>query len=122
METRFGFSLEEWDRAREEMRQILIRHAKQRKMIPYSELVQQVNTIRLEANDYALAAMLDEISTDEDEAGHGLLTVLVVHKTGDHTPGPGFFELARQRGRSTSDILRTWAEELTKVIDYWSKH
>lgn len=104
------------------MKEILILHASQRKMIPYSLLVERVQTIHLEANDYALATMLGEISNEEDEAGRGLLTVLVVHKTGDHKPGPGFFELAQQRGRDTSDILRTWADEMTKVIAYWAKH
>jgi hypothetical protein len=35
--------------------------------------------------------MLGEISQEEDEAGHGMLSVIVVHKYGDMQPGPGFF-------------------------------
>ena len=35
--------------------------------------------------------MLGDISSAEDDAGRGLLTVVVVHKSGDMKPGPGFF-------------------------------
>lgn len=90
-------------------------------MIPYSELVEQVETIRLEPESYALAKMLGEISTSEDEAGRGMLTVIVVHKHGDMQPGPGFFELANQLGRDTADILECWVNELKRVHGYWSR-
>ena len=50
--------------------------------------------------------MLGEISSEEDAAGRGMLTVLVVHRAGDMQPGPGFFELAKQLGRNTSNILK----------------
>ncbi len=50
----------------------------------------------------------------------GMLTVIVVHRDGDMEPGPGFFELARELGRDTSDILRCWIEELKKVHKVWS--
>jgi len=60
--------------------------------MPYSELTNQIQAIQLEPNSYALAAMLGEISEEEDAAGRGLITVMVVHKEGDMQPGPGFFE------------------------------
>jgi molybdopterin synthase catalytic subunit len=60
-------------------------------MMPYSELVTKIQTIHLEPDSYALAAMLGEISSEEDAAGHGMLTVIVVHKYGDMQPGPVFF-------------------------------
>lgn len=120
METRYGFSLADWDKAKEEMKQILIERAKVRRMIPYSELVEDVKSIALEPHSYALAAMLGEISSEEDEAGRGLLTVIVVHKSGDMQPGPGFFELAKELDRDTSDILKCWIDELKMVHDCWS--
>ena len=61
-----------------------------------------------------------EIASEEDEQGRGLLTVLVVHKSGDMQPGPGFFELAQSRGRDTSRIVETWVDELKQVFAYWS--
>jgi len=89
-------------------------------MITYSELVEKITTIDPEPNSYALAAMLGEVSTEEVAADRGMLSVLVVHKIGDMQPGPGFFELAGELGRGTSDILKCWVDELKKVHRVWS--
>jgi hypothetical protein len=35
-------------------------------------------------------------------------------------PGPGFFELAEKLGRDTSDIVKSWVDELKKVHAYWN--
>ncbi len=121
MSTKYGFSESQWNRAKEEMKQILIDRARVIGMIPYSELVGNLTTIKLEPESYALAKMLGEISTEEDKAGRGMLTVIVVHKTGDMQPGPGFFELAQRLGRDTSDILKCWVDELKGVHSYWSR-
>ena len=91
-------------------------------MIPYSELVRKMRTIRLEAHDPRLFALLGEISTNEDAEGRGMLTVIVVHKDGDMQPGPGFFELANSLGRDTSDIMKCWVDEFKKVHAYWARH
>lgn len=64
--------------------------------------------------------MLGEISTEEHEAGRGLLTVVVVHKAGDQKPGPGFFKLAQSLGCNTTDRVQFWTNELRKVFDVWS--
>ena len=120
MDTKYGYELAHWDAAREEMRSILVERARARGMIPYSDLVRRVTSIYLEPNSYALAAMLGEISSAEDAAGRGMLSVIVVHKEGDMQPGPGFFDLAKQLGRDTSDILKCWIEELKQVHRYWS--
>jgi molybdopterin synthase catalytic subunit len=90
-------------------------------MIPYSNLVKQIRSIKLEAHDPRLFHMLGEISSEEDAAGRGMLTVVVVHSDGDMQPGPGFFELAKQLGRDTSNILKCWVNELHKVHAVWSK-
>jgi len=120
MTTKYGYLLADWDKAKEEMRQILIQRAKVCEMIPYSELVAQVHTILINPESYALAAMLGELSSAEDAACRGMLTVIVVHKSGDMQPGPGFFELANELGCDTSDILKCWVDELKKVYAYWS--
>ncbi len=91
-------------------------------MIPYSDLVRSITSIRLDAHDTRLSHFLGEIASDEDAEGRGLLTVLVVHKSGDMQPGPGFFELAQSRGRDTSNIVECWVEELKKVFAYWAKN
>lgn len=63
-----------------------------------------------------LARLLREVSVESDRDGEGLLTALVVRAPGK-LPGGGFFELAAQRGRDTSDRQRCWEAELTSVWD-----
>jgi len=119
--TKYGFKAREWEVAKEEMRQILVERARLRGMIPYSDLVSRIKTIRLEPDSFALAHMLGEISEEEDAASRGMLSVIVVHKDGDMQPGPGFFQLAKKLGRNASDKTTCWVEELHRVHGYWGK-
>jgi hypothetical protein len=59
--------------------------------------------------------MLGEVSTNEHRAGRGMLSVLVVHKTGDMRPGPGFFDLARKLGYAFKDEDAFWINMVNKV-------
>ncbi|MEP7285091.1 MAG: hypothetical protein ABI947_04905 [Chloroflexota bacterium] len=119
---KFGYSESQWTLAKNEAKQVLIERAKVRGMIPYSELVQHIHAIAIEAHDRRLFNLLGEISIEEDKAGRGMLSVIVVHKDGDMQPGPGFFDLAKQLERDTSDILACWILEFKKVHAYWSTH
>lgn len=116
----YGFTPKEWAAAKREAKDILAARAKVRGMIPYSDLAARIKSVQLEAHDQRLFNLLGEISKEEDLSGRGMLSVIVVHKVGDMQPGPGFFELARQLGRDTSDIPKCWIEELKKVYAYWS--
>ena len=115
-----GFSDEIWRAAKEEARQAIIDVARRQQTMSYSDLVQHITSCDLEPHSPHLAHLLGEISTEEDEEGRGLLTVLVVRKTGDQKPGLGFFKLAASRGRDISDTVECWIEELKKVHDVWS--
>jgi molybdopterin synthase catalytic subunit len=117
-----GFAQSDWDAAKEEARKVMIGCARSRRMMPYSDLVRQITRIRLQPHDGRLSHFLGEIATEEDERGHGLLTVVVVHKSGDMQPGPGFFELAQSRSRNTSNIVECWVDELKKVFTYWAEN
>src|SRR5271157_623716 len=64
--------------------------------------------------------MLGEISTEEDAAGRGMMTVIVVNGQGEKLPGAGFFKLARRLGRHVSDERAFWMEELGRVYRCWS--
>ena len=108
-----------WNVAKGEARNMMIGRAKLRGMIPYSELAASIKIFASELMTNAFLA-LGEISTEEDAAGRGMLSVIVVHKVGDMQPGPGFFELAKQLGRDTSDIVKCWVEELKRVHAFWS--
>lgn len=116
-----GFKITEWNAAKTEAKNILAARARVRGLIPYSNLATQIKSIQIGAHDPRLFHMLGEISSEEDAAGRGMLSVIVVHKVGDMRPGPGFFALAKQLGRKTSDIDQCWISELKKVHAYWSK-
>jgi len=120
MAGKYGFSIEKWEEAKEEIRKILIARAKSQNLISYSELASQIMTIEIEPHAYALHEMLGEISIDEDNAGRGLLTVLVVRK-GNMMPGQGFFNLAESRGRDTINKLKFLAEETNRVFAQWKE-
>jgi hypothetical protein len=98
----------------------MIDRAKVRGMLTYSDLVRKIQRVALDAHDSRLFHLLDEISTEEDTADRGMLSVVVVHKVGDMQPGPGFFELAQSLGRDTRNIERCWVAELHRVHAAWS--
>jgi hypothetical protein len=118
----YGISDDTWEAAKIELRGLLIAKARGRSVVPYSELASQLQAIHFEPDDFAFHRMLDEVSSEEDDEGRGLLTVVVVHKAGDMRPGPGFFELAKSRGRAVDDIDTTWLAELDQVWGYWTSH
>lgn len=113
-------AVSEWQKAKKEIKKLLSERARVRGMMPYSELAAKIQSMDLEAHDIRLFHLLGEISTEEDKNGRGMLSVIVVHKHGDMQPGPGFFELAEELGRDTTDILECWVKELKKVHAYWS--
>ena len=102
MTQRHGFDSEEWGRAREEARQILVQRAREGRTIAYSELVGEVKTVDIQPRSDALAMMLDGISRSEDAAGRGMLSALVIRKD-KRMPGQGFFKLAKCLGREFDD-------------------
>jgi hypothetical protein len=116
-----GFPKDKWEAAKTEAKKVLAEYAKRRQMIPYSEFVTKVHSIKIDYHDPRLFHFLGEISAEESTAGRGMLTALVVHKHGDMQPGPGFFELAQELGHDTSDILRFWIEEVERVFAAWKK-
>jgi len=116
----YGFSETKWRAARHEARRIMIDRARLRGQIAYSELVAQIQAISFDPHDFRFGYLLGEISTAEDAAGRGMLSAVVVHKSDDMQPGPGFFELASELGRDTSDVLICWVNELKKVHAYWA--
>ena len=116
---RHGISNEVWNKAKEETRQLLIEEARAQSVIAYSILAAKVQTIPFSERSQLLFEILTEISREEDAAGLGLLSVVVVHKTGDFRPGPGFFNLARSLGRGSKNPDECWVEELKKVYAHW---
>ena len=121
MTQRHGFDTEVWERAKEEARQILIQRAREERPIAYSELADNLSTIRISPRSAALAAMLDEISRSEDAAGRGILSAFVVRKGDNQIPGSGFFRLAEKLGKEFDNRREFWKAESQRVISAWSR-
>lgn len=121
METHHGVPLHLWNRTKEEIRSVLVGVAQRRSLISYSDLVAKVRTVSLGPDSHALHEMLGEISVEEDTGQRGMLSVLVVHKTGDKQPGRGFFQLAERLNRDTSDLFACWINELNAVYAIHAK-
>jgi hypothetical protein len=109
-----GLPAAAWEAAKEEARGLMRDRAVRRRPLIYSELVEGMTAIRLEPRDPRLAHFLGQISREEHNAGRGLLTALVVHKH-DGLPGDGFFELAAELGRSTTDRVKCWLAEIDRL-------
>jgi hypothetical protein len=120
MHNKYGYAGPDWEKAKVQATKVLIDVARRKGRIAYSELAAQITAIQIEAHDPRMFHLLGEISTAEDKAGRGMLTAIVVHKSGDMQPGPGFFELAKSLGKDTSDVLVCWINEFNKVHDYWA--
>ena len=118
---RFGFKQKEWENFKAEARKILVAEAARRGMITYGDLASQMTTITVEPHDMVLWEIIGDVARDEEHAGRGLLSVLVVHKKGDMEPGGGFYDLAKFFGRKTSDRTKCFVEEMHKVHAVWSK-
>jgi hypothetical protein len=97
---------ETWLAVKAEMAGILRDRARLKRVITYSELSSLIRTTTVPYDSLVMATLLGEVSTDEDAAGRGMLTVIVVHKSGDTMPGPGFFKLASTLGRSVADPMQ----------------
>lgn len=117
---RHGFTEQAWETAKGEARAVMYDVARRRSLIAYSALVSRIDAITLEAHDHRLDHFLWQIASEDDDDGLGLTTVVVVHKSGEQMPGPGFFNMAEDQGRDISDPVRCWMEELNAVYDQWA--
>ncbi len=120
---RSDFNNKEWGSIKEEIKMILIEVAKRRGLITYSDLTKKMNTVRLSTENkdevQIIAQLLGELSCEENRTGHGMISALVIHKTGDQEPGLGFFDYAKEIGKEFDDKTKFWVEECKKVHNYW---
>ena len=116
----YGCRNSKWETAKAEVREILVRVACRKGIIAYSELIQQIKAVSYPPHDPRYLHLLGEISTEEESAGRGMLSAIVVDDAGHMQPGPGFLELAQGLGRDTSDLQACWIREFNKVHEYWA--
>jgi hypothetical protein len=114
-----GFSSAAWETAKAEGKAVLAESARTKKMISYTDFMHQIRSISFTIpHDSRLPQFLAEISTEEAEAGRGMMTALIVRKDGER-PGAGFFQLARRLGLDVSDPEKFWMGEVNKVFASW---
>lgn len=115
-----GFSDAAWELAKAEGKAVLAECARDKKMISYIDFMHQIRSISFDTpHDSRLPQLLAEISTEEAEAGRGMMTALIVRKNGDQRPGAGFFQLGKRLGYEVSDPEKFWLEEVNKVFASW---
>ena len=108
---RHGFAESDWESAKEQAKTVMVQRARRGRTMTYTDLCNEIEAIRFDPHDPRLPHFLGQISTEEDAAGRGMITAVVVHKH-DGQPGKGFFELARSLGRQVNDEEATWIAEL----------
>lgn len=124
-EETFGFKAEAWENAKREaicaMLHAAKRSAQTGKLLFYSELAKQITSITIEPHSYAMDLLLDQISKEEDAAGRGILTAVVVLKE-EGIPAAGFWVSAAEIGRDVRDRIAFWSNEASSVLENFDKH
>lgn len=114
----YGYKVDVWRKAKEEATRAIVR---KRAPIFYSDLTKRISSITFSPHDYAFHFLLYEISVEEDAAGRGMLSALVVRQE-DGLPGQGFFDLAKKLGRDVSDRIKCWNDETRVVLERCENH
>ncbi len=118
---KWGHHIDNLKRAIVETERILVRVARRKRLITYSDLCKQIKSVDFTPEDHAFHAVLGEVSRRGHRNGKGLLSVLVVYKDKDRQrPGPGFFEMGRDLGYELLDEEARdafWAQQTNAVYD-----
>ena len=110
----------DWTKAKEQAREALIKRARVRGQITYSDLTKKVSAIVFNPSDVDFGRLLGELSEDSWAEGEYMISAIVVHKYGDQEPGKGFYDFASSLGLDTRDRLRCWIEEVKKTHAAWA--
>ena len=110
----YGYPTNVWERAKAEAVRAIVRKCSP---IFYSDLVTHIQSITFGPHDSAFHYLLYEISVEENAAGRGMLSVLVVRKD-NGMPGEGFWDLAQSLGRDVTDRMGLWSDETRLVLSH----
>ena len=117
-----GVAQSDWDSAKREAREEMIAAARSPAgTISYSSLATRITALTFEPDSHVFHTLLGEIAREEDVAGRGMLTVVVIHQGADLRPGPGFFKLAQELEKNTLDPEAFWQAEFNRVRIAWAR-
>ena len=112
----YGYGQARWNKTKDTVRDALWEVASRESQITYGDTARLIRSIiDFDPHDTVFHHMLGQISIEENRAGRGMLSALVVHKEGDQIPGPGFFDLAKDLNRDTTDPVTFWIEEVKRL-------
>jgi hypothetical protein len=114
----YGYQADIWEKAKSEAIRTIVHKGS---TISYSELAANIRSIAFDPHDHGFHYLLGQISVEEDAAGRGMLSALVVHKL-DGMPGEGFWDLAQTLGRDIKDRVRCWSRETELVLSHFPCH
>jgi hypothetical protein len=87
----YGYKLQTWENAKCEAIRAIVRIGKAGSTISYSDLSREITSIAFHPHDHIFHLMLGQISCEEEAAGRGMLSALVVLKDSG-MPGEGFWD------------------------------
>jgi len=110
------------------LREILIKVAKRKGIITYTDLIKQAK-VRLDMSiPYdrgQLGHLLGEISWNEAQEGRPMLSSVALH-AGDYKQGQGFFDLAEEIYSISLDNedkrIKFGMDEMNKTHTFWAEH
>ena len=121
-ETRFKIPIDVWERAVDEIHDLLVDVARRLDTITHADLARRVTAVTLQPDSNAFHHMLRDVS-ERAHADAGLLLGALVVSKDYHRPNPGFFDLARRLGfdvertRDAEDLF--WAEQVDALQRWW---
>lgn len=102
-----------WADVLKRIRHVLVAVAAERSTITYGALRTRIDCDVPDRGERDLAAALRAVAIAADDNGEGLLSAVVVRRSG--LPGSGWFRLAQRRGRDIADRERVWRTEVERV-------
>jgi hypothetical protein len=117
---RLGYTDEQWDAARAEVREAIIEAARFRRLITYSEVAARVTRLTVSAHGPLLAHLLGEVLGEAMEQDGLALTAIVVHAA-DQQPGKGLWKEARNNGADFSDPQEYWIHQVKAIFEKYGQ-
>jgi hypothetical protein len=112
--TRWGYGLDEWDVARDQLRTALVARARAHATVSYADACAEITVARFRHYSWSFMALLDEVCRLEDGANGTILASLVVRRDSG-MPGEGYFTWAARSGHDVTDREAFWRTEAARV-------
>ncbi len=121
MGSHFGIDDGDWDDAKRELREAILRRALNRRMTWYGEIAPEITVVHIDPYSEAMNHLLGEILEDDHREGLPLITSIVTHKNGDKEPGDGFYDKARSLNYRFAEPFVFWSTQVQRVFTMYGR-